>query len=245
MVMADSTGKKYPLFLVLKTSQSKIRSVVDENLRLRQGFGKQLWKDVEPLQDKFNYRMYGNPTAWRNGQSGVEFLRIHFSNRPDRETKKVLLKWDDFSAHFTDEVLACASELNVVLEKIPPRFTWVCQPADVAWIRPIKSFLRRMWIRNIRRQVKVNRTQNVAFKLQPPKRPTLIRWITDAWSSLSDSTIKNGFAKCKILQGRENEVEPLDPVVTVDMLTELMARSVVDDIIDPNNDIPNEEDIDS
>ncbi|ETV98891.1 hypothetical protein H310_08384, partial [Aphanomyces invadans] len=31
MVMADTTGKKYPMFLVLKTAASKVKKVVQEN----------------------------------------------------------------------------------------------------------------------------------------------------------------------------------------------------------------------
>lgn len=30
---------------------------------------------------------------------------------------------DDFSAHWADEVLACAKSLKVLLEKIPPEMT--------------------------------------------------------------------------------------------------------------------------
>ncbi|RHY95143.1 hypothetical protein DYB37_009682 [Aphanomyces astaci] len=45
MVMADSTGKKYPLFLVLKTKASKVKAVVQENLTQRHGFGKTVWKE--------------------------------------------------------------------------------------------------------------------------------------------------------------------------------------------------------
>ncbi|RHY93932.1 hypothetical protein DYB35_013923 [Aphanomyces astaci] len=112
------TGKKNPLFLVLKMPASKIKAVVQENLTLRQGFGKQLWKDVEPLQSRFQCRIYVNPTAWWNSLIGADFLRYHFADPPDRATKKVLLLWDEFSAHFTDEVVACAG--NVVLDKIPP-----------------------------------------------------------------------------------------------------------------------------
>ncbi|KAH9119452.1 hypothetical protein LEN26_007955 [Aphanomyces euteiches] len=197
MAMADSTGKKYPLFLVMKTPASKIESVVQDNLTHRHGFGKQLWKEVGPIQERFGCQVYGNPTAWWNARISVEFLRYQFANRPDRATKKVLLLWDDFSAHFTEEVVACAEELNVLLEKIPPRFTWVYQPADVAWIRPMKCRLRKMWIDNLRRQVLNSKVQDKPFKLQAPGRKTLVGWITDAWLGLSEPTILNGFAKCK------------------------------------------------
>ncbi|RQM26889.1 hypothetical protein B5M09_013830 [Aphanomyces astaci] len=108
MLLANSNGDKLPMFLVLKTTASKVKSVVQENLTQRHGFGKQVWKQVEPLQARFNCRLYDNPTAWWNSDISVAFLKFHFENRPDRSTKKVLLLWDDFSAHFTDEVVECA-----------------------------------------------------------------------------------------------------------------------------------------
>ncbi|RHY20483.1 hypothetical protein DYB32_010022 [Aphanomyces invadans] len=142
MLLADSTGRKYPLFLVLKTTKSKDKNVVEENLTWRNGFGRRVWRDVEPLQERLGCRIYGNPTAWWNADMSLEFLRYHFGERPDRVSKKVILLWDDFSAHFTDEVVAYAESINVLLECVPPRFTWCCQLADVAWIRPLKAALR-------------------------------------------------------------------------------------------------------
>jgi hypothetical protein len=44
----------------------------------------------------------------------------------------MLLLWNDFSGHWTDEVVAYAGSINVVLVKVPPSATSVCQPADVA-----------------------------------------------------------------------------------------------------------------
>ncbi|RHY84729.1 hypothetical protein DYB35_014129 [Aphanomyces astaci] len=135
--MADSTGKKYRVFLVLKTKASKVKGMVQENLTQRHGFGKTV----------------------------VDFLRYHFAARPDQD-KKVLLLWDVFSAHFTEEVVACAAELNVLLEKIPPRFRWACQPAEVAWIRPMKAHLRQMWIDSIRLQVLRHKNQAETYQLK-------------------------------------------------------------------------------
>ncbi|RHY14358.1 hypothetical protein DYB26_015711 [Aphanomyces astaci] len=131
MVMADSTGKKYPLFVVMKTKASKVKAVVQENLTQRHGFGK------------------------------------------------------------------------------------------------------TMWIDSIRRQVLRHKSQTETFQLQAPKRPTLLRWITGAWSCLADSIILNGFAKCKI--GAEVEVvsEPSEEVMSSDMLSDLVARCAIEDTIDP------------
>ncbi|RHZ02048.1 hypothetical protein DYB35_012974 [Aphanomyces astaci] len=117
MLLADSTGRKYPLFLVLKTTKSKVKEVVQENLTWRNGFGRRVWSEVEPLQDLLGCRIYGNPTAWWISGMSLEFLRYHFGDRHDRTTKKVILLWDDFSAHFTEEVVAYADSINVLLER--------------------------------------------------------------------------------------------------------------------------------
>jgi hypothetical protein len=50
--------------------------------------------------------------------------------------EKLLLFWDDFSGHWTQEVVDYAKSMNVVLIKVPPRYTYGCQPADVAWNQP-------------------------------------------------------------------------------------------------------------
>ncbi|RHY85095.1 hypothetical protein DYB31_014952, partial [Aphanomyces astaci] len=139
MLLADSNGTKLPLFLVLRTAKSKVEAVVKENLTQRHGFGKTVWQSVEPMQGQNNSQIYGNPTAWWNSTISLAFLKFHFGQRADRATKKVLLLWDDFSAHFTDDVVAYAKEINVLLERIPPRYTWICQSADVAWNRPLKK----------------------------------------------------------------------------------------------------------
>ncbi|RHY05566.1 hypothetical protein DYB25_011413 [Aphanomyces astaci] len=110
MLLADNSGTKHPLFLILRTSKSKIKAVVQENLTTRQGFGKRLWESVEPMQAANGVVIHGNPTAWWNASISMQFLKYHFSERHDRATKKVMLIWDDFSAHFTDEVTAYAKE---------------------------------------------------------------------------------------------------------------------------------------
>ncbi|RHZ07058.1 hypothetical protein DYB26_009809, partial [Aphanomyces astaci] len=157
MLLADSTGAKHPLFLVLKTTKSTVKEVVQENVKKRQGFGKKFWREVLPLQRAHRCQIYGNPTAWCNAGISLAFLKFHFASRADRATKKVMLIWDDFSAHFTEEVVAYAESLNVVLERVPPRFTWICQSADVAWIRPLKVMLRAHWLDELKRQVRLSK----------------------------------------------------------------------------------------
>ncbi|KAH9194659.1 hypothetical protein AeNC1_003357, partial [Aphanomyces euteiches] len=237
MLLADSSGRKYPLFVVLKSTKSRSKEMVQSNLTEWNGFGRQVWKEVSLLNRKFGCVFHGNPTAWWNESLSMDFLRFHFENRPDRETRKVLLLWDDFSAHFTEKVMNLADELNVILEKVPPRFTWICQPADVAWIKPLKSMLRQNWLDEIKRQVKLHRARGSTFKLVGPNRSTMTHWIFNAWSSLPSSTIVNAFAKCKLIDRPSDEESLPDPFVDDDTLAILMENCAVDDTIDPSNDI--------
>jgi hypothetical protein len=69
--------------------------------------------------------------GWWNSDLSVQFLKFHFAARKDMHVPMLLL-WNDFSGHWTDEVVAYAGSINVVLVKVPPSATSVCQPADVA-----------------------------------------------------------------------------------------------------------------
>ncbi|RHY16613.1 hypothetical protein DYB32_010624 [Aphanomyces invadans] len=180
MLLADTTGKKHPLFLVMKTSKSTKEDMVQENLNLRQGFG--------------------------------------------RDTKQVILMWGDFSAHFTDDFVAYAESINVILERVPPRFTWCCQPADVAWIRPQKCSLRERWLVEIRRQVRQD--------------STMVAWITGSWNAVPEAVILNGFRKCQLLDGAVvDQVDVVESALEENDIADLAANMAIEDTIDPAHDI--------
>ncbi|RHZ39757.1 hypothetical protein DYB26_007082 [Aphanomyces astaci] len=233
MLLADNSGTKHPLFLILRTSKSKIKAVVQENLTTRQGFGKRLWESVEPMQAANGVVIHGNPTAWWNASISMQFLKYHFSERHDRATKKVMLIWDDFSAHFTDEVTAYAKELNVVLERVPPNYTWICQPADVAWNRPLKARLRQNWLDMIRRQLLRAKQRGTVFKLVPPSRDTIVSWVSGAWADTDATTIINGFKKCHLVDGVPMGEVVGEGVVEDDVLAALIATCAIEETIDP------------
>lgn len=63
MLLADSDGTKYPMFLVVKSPASKLAHVVTENLTKRQGFGRAVWAQIEPLQNSTGNSIYGEQFA--------------------------------------------------------------------------------------------------------------------------------------------------------------------------------------
>lgn len=118
MVLADCSGKKDPLFLVLKTRavSCQTNAVVDE---VNHGFGAAYYdRTIEPLEVGSGCEIYGNKPGWWNEGLSLAFLEFHFARRPDIDTDKVLLLWDDRKAHFTPRVHALAKALNVVLLKV-------------------------------------------------------------------------------------------------------------------------------
>jgi hypothetical protein len=122
-----------------------------------------------------------------------------------------------------ERVKAFAETVNVILKQVPPKMTWRCQPADVAWIKPMKDGLRRRWVEHLRRQLDSHKRrqqllreqealrrqealerqeppapeqQAPRFEMTPPDRGDVVEWVTEEWFNLSERTIKSGFSKC-------------------------------------------------
>lgn len=194
MLLADSDGTKYDPFVVFKTEPSKKKNRHQENKEERNGFGKRLWREMKALQDTTGMQVYGNSTAWWNEDLSLRFLKYHFGDR-NQDDHAVILLWDDFTGHWTRKVTDYASLLNVILLKVPPKFTYVCQPADISWNKPLKDKLRHSWLTYVREQVReVQGRQNI----KPPSRRDVINWLKEAWQGLSESTIKGGFRQIHV-----------------------------------------------
>ncbi|KAJ0407984.1 hypothetical protein P43SY_000188 [Pythium insidiosum] len=140
MVTCDIFGKKYPLFLVMKTTPSKVPATAAANDACRHGFGRDLWKSLAPLQADYGIHIYGNQTAWWNASLSLKYLDALFAGRTPL-SPPVMLLLDHFSGHWTHEVEARACNYGVIVKKIPAGLTWLSQPADVAWMKPFKDSL--------------------------------------------------------------------------------------------------------
>ena len=141
MLMGDSSGVAYTPFLVMKSPPAIDDARDLTNLQERQGFGPYVWLQVPKIEKASGVKIYGNRTAWWNAHLSKTFLEPYFASRPDLN-KPVLLLLDGFAGHWTADVISYATSINVTLMKVPPRHTAVCQPTDVAWNRPFKSYLR-------------------------------------------------------------------------------------------------------
>lgn len=103
MLLADWEGNKLDTFLVFKCLPSTITTKRVENDALRHGFNPTMWnREFSPLQKRLSCRIYGNKCAWWNSELSVRFLQFHFAERANLD-ENILLIWDDFSGHWTDE----------------------------------------------------------------------------------------------------------------------------------------------
>ena len=185
MLLADSNGRKKEPFIVMKNPISKVPETLQENVAIRHGFGKHLFKEVQQLMIKHRCQIYSNENGWFTSNILCKWLRFYFWFN----TTPKLLLLDDFGAHKTEEVMQTAASLHVHIFLIPPGLTAVCQPADISWLKPLKASIRLCWTRQVMETL--SGTQLV--ELKQPSRDNVVGWICECWNYLSVETIKSGF----------------------------------------------------
>lgn len=112
----------------------------------------------------------------------IEFLNYHFRARPNMD-EPVLLIWDDFSGHWSKDVLIFARCINVEIMRVHPGYTYVCQPADVSWNKPLKDVMRAKWVAFLQEQVRsigIRQLGNSSLKIAAPSRKDMVNWVTAA-----------------------------------------------------------------
>ncbi|KAE9004730.1 hypothetical protein PF011_g12332 [Phytophthora fragariae] len=204
-------GKKTIWMKMFKTKPSKNAERAKVNADFQHGFGIKLWKELEKAQ--IGVQVYGNRAGWWNSELSIQFLSYHFLRRPDMHTP-VLLILDDFSGHWRVDVQIFARLLNVELIKVSPGYTFACQPADIAWNKPVKDRLRANWGQQMLQQLRAFEP-GTSFKLVAPTRLDLIAWTKAAWSSLSTSAVISGFCKAKIISRGGSVLLPAPPLASL------------------------------
>ncbi|KAG4249893.1 hypothetical protein PC116_g2473 [Phytophthora cactorum] len=156
LLLAASSGKRHAPFVLFKQPPSRIPATEAFNHREQLGFGRTVWRSVKPMQEASGIEIYCNTKGWWNSKLALQWLEHHFAHC-DSIDEEVLLIWDEFSGHWTEEVREYAASINVLLFCVPGGYTSVCQPADIAWMRPYKLRLREQWIKDIQEQFREHR----------------------------------------------------------------------------------------
>ena len=132
-----------------------------------------------------------------------------------------LLLLDEFSGHWTGDVLAKCEELQVNLLKIPAGCTSVFQPADVSWNRPFKAHIRKLWVDRLAAMVMGKQP------IEPPSRDIVCSWVQAAWEGLD--AVENGFRASRIVIDTDAQVEELSLVLGLAELREAPQMDTEDE----------------
>ena len=106
--------------------------------------------------------------------------------------------------HHTDEAFQLAKENCMDLMIIPGGMTGKLQPGDLGWNKPFKDAIRKSWKNWMRRQ-----KANAKGKISAPTRSQVLRWVSEAWKSVSEDTIRKAFKIAGIsnaLDGSEDDL---------------------------------------
>ncbi|POM75070.1 hypothetical protein PHPALM_7874 [Phytophthora palmivora] len=204
MFLADSSGKQYDPFFVVKTEPSRDPKKAVYNYVAQHGFGDALWKTMQAIQKNIDVQIYGNSSAWFNSGLSVAFLDYHFANR------------DEPNRYFC----------------FPPGLTSVCQPADISWFRPLKERLRKRWVQHLSEQLQSFRQGNTSdkFQLNSASRDDAIYWATAAWKYLGASVIQSGFKRqFAVSKDIEHENQLVEALERLQLIEETVSES--DDVI--------------
>ncbi|TYZ61830.1 hypothetical protein PybrP1_007587 [[Pythium] brassicae (nom. inval.)] len=94
----------------------------------------------------------------------------------ERASRKISVReQEELEAH-TEEARSYTAARNVILKAVPPKLTWRCQPADVAWMKPLKDRLRARWVELLRTQLVQHEECSGLFVMTPPGRSDIAQW---------------------------------------------------------------------
>lgn len=147
-----------------------------------------LFKGVRPPKEIPNgIQVKMMPKSWAN----VEVMQYWLRNVWRRQNQRRLLVWDSFSAHITPVVKQNVRvDYNSDMAVIPGGCTSKLQPCDVSWNKPLKDLFRDMydqWV--LEGQVELTRGGN----RKQPDRIQILKWIKEAWSSITPELIRKSF----------------------------------------------------
>lgn len=220
MLLGCSKGEKKQPMLILKQIPATMAEAQQISKLQRNGFGPRIWSEVKAASMKYQIECYGNHNAWFTGELIIKWLRHNFGSNQFLR-KPILLLLDEFTGHNTPEVLEMARQLNITIMTVPAGCTSKCQPADVAWNKPFKGYMRQQWTDKLMADLRENRE---AFKAEQPTLDDVIGWINYAWSFLTKDTIINGFIKAGFVNNRTEVTEQVPTQPPINELISALER---------------------
>jgi DDE superfamily endonuclease len=94
---------------------------------------------------------------------------------------------DSYRCHMMESVVQEIQGLGVEVEHIPGGCTFLCQPVDVGYNKPLKVRIRKEWVEWMIREGLINGTTS------PPSRELICQWVDTATTEISKETTFNAW----------------------------------------------------
>ena len=170
VLAATADGKKLKPFVIFKG----VRPVAE--LTTTQGvvvaFSRNGWMNEELTKDWIE-RVWG---------------RLNFHKR--------LLVWDAYRCHIMSNISSHINKAtNTDISVIPGGLTSHLQPADVSWNKPFKQAYKALyneWMES------GEKSYTPAGNMRPPEKALSLKWVKEAWQSVSTDLVTKSFVVCGI-----------------------------------------------
>jgi hypothetical protein len=110
---------------------------------------------------------------------------------------RALLIMDSMAAHIKESVKKEVKSTGAKLSIIPGGLTKLLQPLDVGVNRSFKSKLRSEWEKWMTQGI---HSFTDGGRMRRASYAEVAQWVKTAWEAVEESTIKNAFKKCEIVQ---------------------------------------------
>lgn len=110
---------------------------------------------------------------------------------------KRLLVWDSFLCHKSSKTKTALQKMNIFSAVIPGGCTSLIQPADVCWNRTFKSKIQSFYDEWMSRPDSDHAYTN-SGKMKAPEFSVVIKWVAEAWKSVSEDCIVRSMKQCGI-----------------------------------------------
>ena len=120
-------------------------------------------------------------------------MLVDFKNQ--KRLQRLNLIFDQAPCHTTSRAKASFTNASVNLNWVPKRMTSILQPADVAWMRPLKVAYFKKWNNWL---INAPKAFTKAGNRMSPGYALVVDWISEIWQELDQATIIRSFDQCGI-----------------------------------------------
>jgi len=144
-------------------------------------------KDI-PFSESYNLSFQEN--SWCTDYQFIKFLSALPTD------KKILLIYDNFGGHKTDNVTNFLKKHLPLVEVLllPPNTTSILQPLDVGINKSFKSHIRKKYLKWVIENI--DRHNEFPYLGKIERNKLLVNWVSESWNCIGNSMIKDSFNFC-------------------------------------------------